>query len=226
MVGSAEPVDGLLRIKFKGMETNQQLIDHLQHRVGLLITPELRQAFEEVDRGDFVDQDYWPEAYEDYPLPIGEGQTISQPTVVAFMLEKLAVIQGMRILDVGCGSGWTTALLAQLTGPTGMVVGVDRSSRLLRSARENVAKYSFSNVLVVEWSKVKGQYDRVLVSAAFSDQEQLINTLGSLVATDGRVVAPVGDSLMVFDQTAAGWQVVESFSGFRFVPYLEDQENK
>jgi len=105
------------------MHTNQQLIDHLI-RSGILRTPCLIGAFERCDRALFVPEPFQKDAYGDYPLQIGEGQTISQPFTVAVMLEMLAPPEKGRVLDIGSGSGWTTALLAAAVGENGRVEGV------------------------------------------------------------------------------------------------------
>ncbi|MCD6283661.1 protein-L-isoaspartate O-methyltransferase, partial [bacterium] len=89
----------------------QQLISE-----GYLKTPEIIKAFREIDRKDFVPSYLKKEAYINAPLPIGFGQTISQPLTVAFMLELLQPKRGDKILDIGSGSGWTTALLAYIVG--------------------------------------------------------------------------------------------------------------
>ena len=107
------------------MDSKEELVAHLERNTGVLKTPVLKAAFKVVDRKDFVAGDYAIEAYEDYPLPIGYGQTISQPTTVAFMCELLGPKRGDKILDLGSGSGWTTALLAHVVGPEGSVVGVE-----------------------------------------------------------------------------------------------------
>jgi len=96
---------------------------------GVLKTKRIIEAFMEIDRADFVKKEYIGEAYGDYPLPTEQGQTISQPSTVAFMLELLQPAEGDRILDVGSGSGWSTALLAQIAGPKGRVWGVIRQRK-------------------------------------------------------------------------------------------------
>ncbi|BCX15165.1 MAG: hypothetical protein KatS3mg097_057 [Candidatus Parcubacteria bacterium] len=95
-------------------QSNKELVESLKERK-VLKTPEIIKAFLRIDRKDFVPQEFLNEAYNDYPLPIGREQTISQPYTVAFMLELLEPKQEQKILDVGFGSGWTTCLLAEIT---------------------------------------------------------------------------------------------------------------
>src|SRR3989338_7282497 len=113
------------------MQSHDELILYLQTS-GVLKTPALLRAFRAVDRGQFVPLEDRAVAYVDAPLPIGHGQTISQPSTVAFMLERLQPAEGMRILDVGCGSGWTTALLSAVVGASGVVIGTERIAELVR----------------------------------------------------------------------------------------------
>ena len=106
------------------------LIAHLRDRDALR-TPVLIRCFERIDRRDFVTDEEKGAAYGDYPLPIGFGQTISQPYTVAFMLELLGAEEGNRVLDIGSGSGWTTALLACVVGRQGSVIGLERIDELV-----------------------------------------------------------------------------------------------
>ena len=95
-------------------KSNQELVNYLKER-GVLRTKEIIDAFLKIDRKDFVKEEYIDQAYFDTPLPTLLGQTISQPYVVAFMLELLEPQKGQKILDIGFGSGWTTSLLAEIT---------------------------------------------------------------------------------------------------------------
>jgi len=122
-------------------ELIQSLIDE-----GYLRTPAIIEAFQKVDRKDFVPEEYRDEAYGNYPLPIGFSQTISQPLTVAFMLELLEPKAGEKILDIGSGSGWQTGLLAHIVGGSpaqGKVIGIERIPELKKISEKNLAKYSF-----------------------------------------------------------------------------------
>ena len=141
---------------------------------GYLKTQTLIQAFRSVDRSYFVPAKFKEEAYVNEPLPIGYGQTISQPLVVAFMLEQLSPKPGEKILDIGSGSGWQTALLAYIVGETGKVVAIERISELVKIAKENISKFNFIKKGIVEliegnalngYSK-EAPYDKIIAAAS------------------------------------------------------------
>ena len=135
-----------------------------------LSSPRLIDAFLRCDRVRFVPETLCNSAYGDYPLQIGEGQTISQPTTVAIMLELLDPRPGDRVLDIGSGSGWTTALIACAVGETGFVEGVERLERLVAYGRRNLLRSGVKNASIepakpAVLGKPGELYDRILVSA-------------------------------------------------------------
>ena len=154
------------------MKSKEELLFHLEEATGVLKSPSLKKAYLQIDRKDFVLPKYEDEAYEDHPLPIGYGQTISQPTTVFFMLELLSAKLGDHILDVGSGSGWTTALLGSIVGKKGGVVGVDIVSELVEYGRNNLKKYKKLNAKVINFRDLGNdrKYDKILISA---DTEKL-----------------------------------------------------
>ena len=127
---------------------NSNLVEKLKVD-GFLKMPAIISAFQKIDRADFVLPQYSNEAYEDYPLPIGHGQTISQPATVAFMLELLQPKIGEKILDIGAGSGWATALLAEIVGKDGKVYGLEIISELVEFGKNNLGKYNFNNAEIL-----------------------------------------------------------------------------
>jgi protein-L-isoaspartate(D-aspartate) O-methyltransferase len=131
------------------MKSNTTLINYLKNESKSILTPAVEKAFLSVDRKDFVPIENKCEAYADYPISIGMGQTISQPTTVAFILELLHVKEGFSILDIGCGSGYTTVLLAMLTGEQGFVLGVDIYTELIDFANKNLSHYFFSQANII-----------------------------------------------------------------------------
>ena len=148
-------------------------------------------AMGRVPRHEFAPEPYRGEAYEDHPLPIAEGQTISQPYIVALMLEALALSPGDRVLEVGTGSGYVTALLAELAA---QVISVERHAALADPARELIARMGYTNVRIIVGDGALGfpecaPYDAIIVSAAAPDVPP---TLLAQLAEGGRMIIPIG----------------------------------
>jgi protein-L-isoaspartate(D-aspartate) O-methyltransferase len=177
-------------------------------------------AFAATPRAGFLPRLARRRAAYDGPIQIGRGQTNSQPRTVEAMLRLLAVRAGDRVLDVGAGSGWSTALLAHLTGPTGEVLGVELEPTLVEFGSANLARTGRP------WARIEqavpgvlgrpdgAPYDRVLVSA---EPRQLPQELVDQVAIGGRMVIPVNGTMLRVDRTEVGAEVSEH-GGYRFVP--------
>ena len=148
-------------------------------------------AMREIPRHLFVPQGYERAAYEDRPLPIGEGQTISQPYIVAVMTEQLGLAPQDRVLEIGSGSGYQAALLAGLAGT---VISIERLEGVAEQARENLARAGVTGVRIVVGDGTEGYppeapYDAIIVTAASPGvPEPLIEQL----AEGGRLIAPIG----------------------------------
>ena len=151
------------------------------------------RAIEQVPRDLFVPQDSRHMAYLDLPLSIGEEQTISQPYIVAMMTEALELSGGDRVLEIGTGSGYQTAILSALT-PRGRVVSMERVPALMQQARQRLQELGYRNVEVQQAGSslgcpFKGPYDAIIVTAA---APRLPESLLSQLAIGGRLVIPVG----------------------------------
>ena len=151
------------------------------------------RAMEQVPRDLFVPQDSRHMAYLDLPLSIGEEQTISQPYIVAMMTEALELSGGDRVLEIGTGSGYQTAILSALT-PRGRVVSMERVPALMQQARQRLQELGYRNVEVQQAGSSlgcpsKGPYDAIIVTAA---APRLPESLLSQLAIGGRLVIPVG----------------------------------
>ena len=183
----------------------------------------LDAAFARVDRRGFLPKKVRGFARENAAVPIGYGQTNSQPSTVRDMLDLLDVEPGQRILDVGCGSGWTTALLGHLVGPDGQVVGVEIVPELVAWGRENLASYA------MPWTRIEqatgtvlgvpdlAPYDRVLVSAEATEVPlELVDQL----VVGGIMVVPVRGRMTVVERTTAEPEVRHE-GWYSFVPLIE-----
>lgn len=197
----------------------EQLIKHLIFS-GVLKTPEIIDAFKKIDRADFILPELIDQAYEDYPLKTKERQTISQPSTVAFMLELLSPQKNEKILDVGSGSGWTTALLAAIVGKKGKVWGMEIVDELVSFGQKNLAKYEFANAKIQKAGGGLGltdsaPFDKILVSAAANNlPQELVNQL----KIGGIMVIPIGNSVWKIRRISKEKIEKEEYFGFVFVP--------
>lgn len=184
----------------------------------------VRRVMAEVARADFLPSSQKYRAGFDGPIRIGFGQTNSQPRTVANMLDLLDVREGHRVLDVGSGSGWTTAMLGELVGPAGRVIGVERVPELVERSRSVLDARGRAWVEVREalpgtlgWPD-DGPFDRILVSAEARDlPAQLVEQL----AEDGRMVIPVQKRMLLVTRDEQGIEV-EEHGAYVFVPLIED----
>ncbi len=207
----------------------KKLIDNLKER-GLLKETKLEQAFLKIDRKNFVPEKLKTKAYEDRPLPIGEGQTISQPSTVAFMLDLLNPQKGDKILDIGFGSGWTTGLLMEIVGQEGEVVGVERVPEIKKWGERNLISIFNKERLnlicgdgYLGYQK-KSPYDKILVSAALSAEEEIPSSWYDQLVMGGVVVAPIGSYIYKLTKRADRFEK-ERYFGFRFVPLIKDEKD-
>ncbi|MBE0515060.1 methyltransferase domain-containing protein [Sulfurimonas sp.] len=202
------------------MYSNSNMVDYLID-IGALRSSRIIEAFRHVDRADFVADRGAIDIYEDYPLGIGNGQTISQPRTVAMMLEMLSPKEGDKILDIGSGSGWTTALLAYVAGESGSVTGVERVSELVRFGSSNLKKYKFKNAKIVQSGDKLGiegkEFDRILVSAA---ADELPYELIKQLKVGGKLVIPIQSSVFEIVKKKSGEFDANEHYGFAFVPLI------
>ena len=188
----------------------------------ILRSPEIIDAFTAVDRKYFVPYVVAEHRYVDIPLSIGNQQTISQPSTVAFMLEHLKVQNGDKVLDIGSGSGWTTALLCHLAGEEGSVIGLERVETLVEQGKTNLSKiHTYSHCRIKRAGVVLGLpgevFDKILVSAS---AEEIPEALFSQLKVGGTLVIPIGKSIFKFNKLSETHIEKEEFYGFVFVPLI------
>lgn len=209
---------------------------------GYLKTPAIIEAFKKIDRVDFVPEEYKNEAYINAPLPIGFGQTISQPLTVAFMLELLQPKEGERILDVGAGSGWVSCLLGYIVDnllaggetrqgrPSGesKVIGIERIPELKEMAVRNISKYNYIEKGIIEiilgdgakGCKKEAPYDKIIAGAAA--EVDIPEEWKKQLKIGGRIVAPIGHNIAVIDKISKNEYSKREYFGFSFVPLITE----
>ncbi|KKQ89605.1 MAG: L-isoaspartyl protein carboxyl methyltransferase [Berkelbacteria bacterium GW2011_GWA2_38_9] len=196
---------------------------------GYLKTPRIIEAFKDVDRADFLPEELKDAAGMNQAMPIGFDQTISQPLVVAFMLEELSPEPGQKVLDIGFGSGWTTALLAKIIGSGGLVVAVEIIEGLYKMGEENLEKYHFSNVKLRlgDWHQQIGEDEKFDRIQAACSPLVVPPQLKLALNTKGRLVLPVehdkwGDqSVKTIVRLGDDRFEEQDHPGFRFVSMVD-----
>jgi len=179
-------------------------------------------AFKAVDRANFVPKELRGSADIDAPLPIGYGQTNSQPYTVRLMLEWLGVQPGNKVLDVGSGSGWTTALLSHLVGPKGWVCAVEQVPELVEFGQDNCERIGVKNARFFTagdefgWPE-EAPFDRILVSAS---ADELPQELVDQLSVGGKMVIPVQNDILEITKKTKDDLDIKKHEGFVFVPLL------
>lgn len=204
------------------LKRKQKLIEYWES-TKLIKNKSVIAAFKKVKRELFVLEDYKSEAYEDYPLPILKGQTISQPTTVMIMLDALEVKQGMKVLEIGAGSGYNAAMLSALVGSKGKVFTTEIVPELVDFAKSNIKKAGIRNVTVIKSDGSQGYkqdapYDRIICTAA---APKIPEVLVDQLKEKGVLLIPVGPHYgqhMIRATKVKGELLTEDLGEFMFVP--------
>jgi protein-L-isoaspartate(D-aspartate) O-methyltransferase len=190
--------------------------------------PRVLSAILRVPRHEFVPQNLRSQAYDDHPLPIADGQTISQPYVVALMLESLQLAPNDTVLEVGTGSGYVTALLAELTA---QVFSIERHPTLAAGARHVIAALGYTNAHIFTGDGTLGlpdraPFDAILVSAAALE---IPPALLSQLREGGRLIIPIGPpdtQQLHFIRIVNGRPILSVLEPVRFVPLISGPESE
>lgn len=209
---------------FKNYQGKLDVLITIMHNTGFLTDDKVESAIRSIPRHNFVPASQKNEAYENTPIPIMKNQTISQPSVVARMTEWLDLQEGQKVLEIGSGSGWQSAILAKLVG-SGKIFTIERHSELAKFAKQNLEKLGIKNVEIINGDgniglAEKSPFNRIMITAACKKiPEKLLDQL----AMDGLLIAPVGEniqSLVLLKKTHKGIVEIKNQDGYVFVPLV------
>lgn len=204
-------------------------------RAGIIKSKEVERAFLKVPREEFVWHNMKHLAYEDTPLPLGNtGQTISAPHMVAIMLEELELVKGLRVLEIGAGSGYSAALMAEIVQPNddknkGHVISIERVKDLINFAKDNLKRTGYSDRVSIVFGdgtlgyperKEEMLYDRIVITAA---SPHIQRYLKAQLKENGIILAPIGNTFMqtlVKARKRKGDLEVHEVCGCMFVPLI------
>jgi protein-L-isoaspartate(D-aspartate) O-methyltransferase len=200
----------------------EELIKSLIER-GVLKSPTIAKALKKVDRADFVPSGMKDLAYADEALPIGETQTISQPYTVVFMLELLEPKEGERIMDVGSGSMWQSAILAEIAGDKGKVYSIEINKDIFEFGKTNISKYPELMKRIETYNQnadpapTGAKLDGVIAAAEVAEVPQ---SWRDQLNVNGRLVYPKNGSIFLEIKRSEHEFEVSQFPGFAFVPFV------
>ena len=207
---------------------NNEYYSQRQQMVETLVQRGIRDsrvldAFRKVPRHLFVDEALWPQAYSDHPLPIGEKQTISQPYIVALMTEALRLTGAEKVLEIGTGSGYQAAILAEIAD---QVFSIERLPVLAKRARKVFDLLKYTNIIIrigdgTEGWRDESPFEGIIVTAAAPEAPDPLLTQ---LETGGKLVIPIGDEqfqdLMVYTKEGDDRYREENYGGCRFVKLI------
>src|SRR4030042_1145209 len=206
-------------------EERNRLVDSLISR-GYVTSEAVERAMRRVPREEFLPRDMKDEAYVDSPLPIGEGQTISAPHMVAIMAEQLDLSPGLKVLEIGAGSGYHAAVCAEVVAPDGHIYTIERISSLATFAEDNLKRTGYGGLVTVIFGDGtkglpdKAPFDRIFVAAGAPDVPE---PLTDQLADGGRMLVPVGGRYyqdLIKVERKGKKLIKENIGGCVFVPLI------
>jgi len=189
----------------------------------------IKEAFRKIDRADFVPPELKSESYINAPLSIGEGQTISQPYTVAFMVELLQPESGDKIFEIGFGSGWQTAILAEIVGEGGKIFAVERIKSLFEFGTRNISKYNFIKQGIVKTIlgdatmglKKYAPFNKIIAAAS---GDKVPEAWLKELKIGGCLVMPIKNSIWLYVKISEDKFSKKEFPGFSFVPLVSGKD--